>query len=79
MQLYTEKYGGERLCLVGKGIPDVRDAEGRHGWRIGGVQVHSGGKRVVVVVGCFSFLDGVLLDQWKGGRGGWLMSAGGAG
>jgi hypothetical protein len=26
------------------------DAEGKHGWRVGGVQVHSGGKRVVVTV-----------------------------
>jgi N-acetyl-gamma-glutamyl-phosphate reductase/acetylglutamate kinase len=49
-ELYAEKYGGERMCVLGKGVPDIRDAEGKHGWRMGGVQVHSSGKRVVVVV-----------------------------
>lgn len=48
--LYAEKYEKERLCIVQKGVVDVRDAEGKHGWRVGGVQVHSGGKRVVVTV-----------------------------
>jgi N-acetyl-gamma-glutamyl-phosphate reductase/acetylglutamate kinase len=50
LELYEQKYVGERMCLVGKGVPDVTEAEGRHGWRMGGVQVHSSGKRVVVVV-----------------------------
>ena len=50
IELYHEKYGSERMCTVGKGVPDVREVEGRHGWRMGGVQVHSAGKRVVVVV-----------------------------
>lgn len=36
--------------MVQKGVVDVRDAEGKHGWRVGGVQVHSSGKRVVVTV-----------------------------
>lgn len=49
-ELYEQKYAEERLCLVGKAVPDVTEAEGKHGWRMGGVQVHSGGKRVVVVV-----------------------------
>jgi len=49
-ELYEEKYGAEKLCIVGKGVPDVREVEGKHGWRMGGVQVHSSGKRVVVVV-----------------------------
>lgn len=49
-ELYEEKYGNERMCTVGKDVPDVREAEGRHGWKMGGVQVHSSGKRVVVVV-----------------------------
>jgi hypothetical protein len=49
-QLYAEKYENERLCLVQKGVVDVRDAEGKHGWRVGGIQVHSGGQRVVVTV-----------------------------
>lgn len=54
--LYAEKYEKERLCIVGKGVVDVRDAEGKHGWRVGGVQVHSGGKRVVVTVSPSSFV-----------------------
>jgi N-acetyl-gamma-glutamyl-phosphate reductase/acetylglutamate kinase len=50
-ELYEEKYGKEPMLSVGKAVPDVvRDVEGRHGWKMGGVQVHSGGKRVVVVV-----------------------------
>ncbi len=49
-KLYEEKYGNEPLVSISrKGVPDVKDAEGRHGWHMGGVQVHSGGKRVVVV------------------------------
>lgn len=49
-KLYQEAYGQERLVTFTKTVPDVTDAEGKHGWRVGGVQVHSGGKRVVVVV-----------------------------
>jgi N-acetyl-gamma-glutamyl-phosphate reductase/acetylglutamate kinase len=54
IELYEQKYGGEKMCVVGKGVVDVKDAEGKHGWRVGGVQVHSSGKRVVVVVSCFT-------------------------
>ena len=50
MELYAEKYGAEPMCMIGKDVPDVRKVEGKHGWRMGGVQVHSSGKRVVVVV-----------------------------
>jgi N-acetyl-gamma-glutamyl-phosphate reductase/acetylglutamate kinase len=49
-KLYQEKYANERLVTFSKTVPDVTEAEGKHGWRVGGVQVHSGGKRVVVVV-----------------------------
>lgn len=48
--LYEEKYANEPLCKVLKDVPDVRDVAGKHGWRVGGVQVHSSGNRVVVVV-----------------------------
>lgn len=49
-QLYEEKYANEPLVSISRqGVPDVKDAEGRHGWRMGGVQVHSSGKRAVVV------------------------------
>ena len=60
LQLYEEKYGPERLCRIMPGVPDVREVEGKHGWRVGGVQVHSSGKRVVVVVGQ---LGGVVLSD----------------
>lgn len=56
--LYEEKYSGERLITVGKKVPEIKDGENKHGWRMGGVQVHSGGKRVVVV--------GVLDNLLKG-------------
>jgi hypothetical protein len=49
-KLYEEKYGNEPLVHITKGVPDVMDAAGKHGWRMGGVQVHSSLKRVVVVV-----------------------------
>lgn len=48
--LYEEKYAAEPLFKVQKEAPDVRDVAGKHGWRVGGVQVHSSGNRVVVVV-----------------------------
>ncbi|WVR09073.1 N-acetyl-gamma-glutamyl-phosphate reductase [Kwoniella sp. DSM 27419] len=57
-ELYEEKYANEKLVTLGKGVPDVRDAEGRHGWRMGGVQVHSSGKRVVVVGALDNLLKG---------------------
>jgi N-acetyl-gamma-glutamyl-phosphate reductase/acetylglutamate kinase len=56
--LYEAQYANERLISVGKKVPEIKDGEGRHGWRMGGVQVHSGGKRAVVV--------GVLDNLLKG-------------
>lgn len=49
-KLYEDKYGNEPLVKIQRGVPDVLEASGKHGWRVGGVQVHSGLKRVVVVV-----------------------------
>ncbi|OCF39758.1 N-acetyl-gamma-glutamyl-phosphate reductase [Kwoniella heveanensis CBS 569] len=57
-ELYEQKYAGEKLITLGKNVPDVRDAEGKHGWRMGGVQVHSSGKRVVVVGALDNLLKG---------------------
>ncbi|WRT69052.1 N-acetyl-gamma-glutamyl-phosphate reductase [Kwoniella shivajii] len=57
-ELYQEKYQNEKLITLGKTVPDVRDAEGKHGWRMGGVQVHSSGKRVVVVGALDNLLKG---------------------
>ena len=56
-ELYKQKYEGEKLIEVKSDIPTLQDIQGIQGWKVGGVQVHSGGRRVVVVVGvCFIFL-----------------------
>lgn len=52
-KLYEEMYKGEKLLKVQKEIPEVADASGKHGWTVGGFQVHSSGKRAVVVVSPF--------------------------
>ncbi|KAI5449917.1 hypothetical protein NCC49_003926 [Naganishia albida] len=57
-KLYEEKYANEPLVKLQKTVPDVTEAEGRHGWRVGGVQVHSSGKRVVVVGALDNLLKG---------------------
>lgn len=56
--LYEAKYAGEPLFRVQKDAPDVREVAGKHGWRVGGVQVHSSGKRVVVVGALDNLLKG---------------------
>ncbi|EKD02365.1 hypothetical protein A1Q2_03331 [Trichosporon asahii var. asahii CBS 8904] len=56
--LYEEKYANEPLVQITQQAPDVRDIAGRHGWRVGGVQVHSSGKRVVVVGALDNLLKG---------------------
>jgi N-acetyl-gamma-glutamyl-phosphate reductase/acetylglutamate kinase len=56
--LYEAKYAAEPLFTVQKEAPDVRDVAGKHGWRVGGVQVHSSGKRVVVVGALDNLLKG---------------------
>lgn len=48
--LYEERYKDESLVRVQAGVPSLADISGNHGAVIGGVQVHSEGERVVVVV-----------------------------
>lgn len=49
--LYERMYAREPLIdLTKKDGPGLGDVQGRHGWVLGGIQVHSGGKRVVVAV-----------------------------
>ena len=48
--LYEEKYAKEGLVKVLKGVPQISDIGNKHGWSVGGMQVHSSGRRVVVVV-----------------------------
>ncbi|KAF8443657.1 acetylglutamate kinase ARG6 [Boletus edulis BED1] len=56
--LYASYYAGERLVRIQKGVPAVKDVQGQHGWVVGGVQVHSGLERVVVVGGLDNLLKG---------------------
>ncbi len=51
--LYEEMYKGESLIRVMKGVPELKDVEGKQGWSVGGFQVHSAMDRVVVVVSSF--------------------------
>ncbi|KAJ3489433.1 hypothetical protein NLI96_g2111 [Meripilus lineatus] len=58
VELYEERYRGEKLVRVMKEVPRLGDVQGRHGWVVGGVQVHSEGDRVVVVGGLDNLLKG---------------------
>ncbi|KAG8998294.1 hypothetical protein FRB94_006950 [Tulasnella sp. JGI-2019a] len=57
-ELYEKMYGGEKLIQIKNDIVELRDVEGKHGWTVGGIQVHSGGKRVVVTGGLDNLLKG---------------------
>ena len=52
-ELYENTYKGEGLIRVGTDVVQLKDVEGKHGWKVGGIQVHSSGKRVVVTVCVF--------------------------
>ncbi|EJF61495.1 bifunctional acetylglutamate kinase/N-acetyl-gamma-glutamyl-phosphate reductase [Dichomitus squalens LYAD-421 SS1] len=56
--LYEEKYGGERLVTIKSEVPTLVDVENKHGWTVGGFQVHSEGDRAVVVGGLDNLLKG---------------------
>jgi len=57
-KLYEEKYEGEKLVKILQGVPDLKDYENKHGWVVGGFQVHSEGDRAVVVGGLDNLLKG---------------------
>ncbi|KAG8720770.1 hypothetical protein FRC09_008990 [Ceratobasidium sp. 395] len=60
-KLYEERYSGERLIQVkdaSAGVVELADVQDKHGWTVGGLQVHSGGKRVVVTGGLDNLLKG---------------------
>ena len=48
--LFEEKYKGETLIQLQNGVPEIPQISGQHGFKAGGFQVHSEGKRAVVVV-----------------------------
>lgn len=55
--LYEEKYGDEKLVTIQNDVPSLVDIENKHGWTVGGFQVHSEGDRAVVVVRTMVMLD----------------------
>jgi len=56
--LYEERYGEEKLVTIKAGVPGLSDIENKHGWTVGGFQVHSEGDRAVVVGGLDNLLKG---------------------
>ncbi|KAI0338317.1 bifunctional acetylglutamate kinase/N-acetyl-gamma-glutamyl-phosphate reductase [Trametopsis cervina] len=57
-ELYENKYSAERLITIKKEVPTLLDIENKHGWTVGGFQVHSEGDRAVVVGGLDNLLKG---------------------
>ena len=50
IQLFEEKYQGEKLIKIQKDVVQLKDVEGKHGWSVGGFQMSVDGDRVVIVV-----------------------------
>ena len=48
-RLYEDKYGHEKLVEILPRVPEISDIALKHGFKVGGVQVHSSGDHVVVV------------------------------
>ena len=48
--LFVEKYKDEKLIKVQKGVVQLKDVEGKHGWSVGGFQLSIEGDRAVIVV-----------------------------
>lgn len=62
-QLFEDKYGNEKLVQIQAGVPEIGQISGKHGVRIGGFQVHSSGKRVVIVVSSHLCFVSSVLDE----------------
>lgn len=63
--LYEKMYQGKKLIKVVNEVPEISDIKEKHGVRIGGFQVHSSGKRVVVVVRpLFLFSSALRSRDW---------------
>ncbi|KAH9437064.1 Protein arg-6, mitochondrial, variant 2 [Pyricularia oryzae] len=56
--IYQDRYAGERLVKIIGEPPFVKDIANKHGVEIGGFQVHSSGKRVVVCATIDNLLKG---------------------
>lgn len=57
-QLFENFYGGNQLVELMLNVPEIRDVRLKHGVKIGGFQVHSDGRRVVIVAGIDNLLKG---------------------
>lgn len=49
-QLYKDTYKDEKLVEIVRDVPEIADISKKHGWKVGGFQIHSSGKRAVIVV-----------------------------
>ncbi|PPQ96704.1 hypothetical protein CVT26_010256 [Gymnopilus dilepis] len=58
IQLFEEKYQGEKLIKIQKDVVQLKDVEGKHGWSVGGFQMSVDGDRVVIVGGLDNLLKG---------------------
>ncbi|KAL8387377.1 hypothetical protein RB595_009946 [Gaeumannomyces hyphopodioides] len=56
--IYQDRYAGERLVKIIGEAPFVKDIANKHGVEIGGFQVHSSGRRVVVCATIDNLLKG---------------------
>lgn len=52
-EIFEKFFAGQKLVNVSMMVPEVGEISGKNGVKIGGFQVHSEGKRVVIVVGFF--------------------------
>ncbi|CAO1626066.1 unnamed protein product [Parajaminaea phylloscopi] len=57
-KLYEDFYAGNPLVELKADVPQIKDVSLKHGIKIGGVQVHSDGNRVVVVAAIDNLLKG---------------------
>lgn len=57
-QLYEDAYGNEPLVEILAHVPELKDIAHTHGFKVGGVQVHSSDARVVVVGAIDNLLKG---------------------
>lgn len=48
-QLYADFFANEPLVKIQDQVPEIKDIQLQHGIKLGGFQVHSDAKRVVVV------------------------------
>jgi len=58
VDMFEERYAGEKLVKIRKEVPELKDVKGNHGWVVGGFQMSVEGDRVVIVGGLDNLLKG---------------------